>query len=469
MQQIQMKPFQTKPWKPAGTNQLRELVAGVIRAALMTAALVSFAAPACDSGDDDDSDWVLDNGGNTGGNGSMAPGTDAGFDSDDDDNSGLDGSAGTTAATGGPGGDYSGADDDDDSTQAVGNTTAGGDAADTGSGTDGSDDTTGGDATDTTTTADTTDTGDTGDPDSLCLAEAQTFFMSADESNSQAAPVLMRSMVNGQTGYGYWGYSGMGRARPYEFLNYYDFAYPAPEKGLAPYAEALETKPGEYAIQIGLRSENRTRQAMRLSNITLVLDTSGSMSGEPLSRVIDSCRAIVGSLKRNDVISIVTWNTQTAIPLDSRRVGGPNDSVALAACNGLVSDGGTDLDAGLRKGYELAYRNYIPGAINRLVLMSDGGANVGETNPALIAQKAGGADEEGVFLAGVGMGASYDDTLMNTVTDYGRGAYLFIDSKAEADRMFGERFAEVFDVAALNVRVSATLPPGVTIKKFYGE
>jgi Ca-activated chloride channel family protein len=183
--------------------------------------------------------------------------------------------------------------------------------------------------------------------------------------------------------------------------------------------------------------------------------------------VIDSCRAIVGSLKRNDVISIVTWNTQTAIPLDSRRVNGPNDSVALAACNGLVSDGGTDLDAGLRKGYELAYRNYIPGAINRLVLMSDGGANVGETNPALIAQKAGGADEEGVFLAGVGMGASYDDTLMNTVTDAGRGAYLFLDGPAAIERVLADdRFVANFDLAVKDVRLKLVLPPGFAVIGF---
>jgi Ca-activated chloride channel homolog len=116
-------------------------------------------------------------------------------------------------------------------------------------------------------------------------------------------------------------------------------------------------------------------------------------------------------------------------------------------------------------GYALAERTRTPGSINRLVLVSDGGANVGVTDKDLIGSKAGSADEDGIYLTGVGVGtgASYRDALMDTVTDVGKGAAVFVDSAEEATKVFEERFVNTFDVAARNVQLRLDLPPGFEI------
>ena len=106
-----------------------------------------------------------------------------------------------------------------------------------------------------------------------------------------------------------------------------------------------------------------------------------------------------------------------------------------------------------------------------MVLVSDGGANVGVTEADLIGAEAGAYDEDGTYLVGVGVGdlGTYNDTLMDTVTDLGRGAALFVGSTDEAWRMLDERFDEVMDVAVRDVEVRLDLPPGFEIVRTSAE
>ncbi|HEU4537118.1 MAG TPA: hypothetical protein VFS00_23515, partial [Polyangiaceae bacterium] len=87
----------------------------------------------------------------------------------------------------------------------------------------------------------------------------------------------------------------------------------------------------------------------------------------------------------------------------------------------------------------------------------------------LIAQKSDSENKEGIYLVGVGVGDGVNDTLMDAVTDAGNGAYLYLDSAEEAQRMLGQRFAESVEVGARNVQVKARLPWYMSMRRFYGE
>jgi Ca-activated chloride channel family protein len=93
------------------------------------------------------------------------------------------------------------------------------------------------------------------------------------------------------------------------------------------------------------------------------------------------------------------------------------------------------------------------------------------TDNDLIAEAANDAEGEAIYLMGVGMDvpSEYRDDLMNAVTDAGKGAYIFIDSRDEAWRMFGERFLSNIEISARNVRVELTMPPTFTMFEFHGE
>ena len=92
------------------------------------------------------------------------------------------------------------------------------------------------------------------------------------------------------------------------------------------------------------------------------------------------------------------------------------------------------------------------------------------TDEELIAQHAGSQDQDGIYMVGVGVGeGTYNDLLMDHVTDIGKGASVFIDSIDEAQKIFGDRFVSTMAVAARDVQVQLDMPPGFEIVKFSGE
>lgn len=315
----------------------------------------------------------------------------------------------------------------------------------------------------------TQDTDEEVDTEEECNTEnSKILYLSADDSNSMAGAVIARATIN-QGGIVYW------PVRTYEFLNYYNFGYQAAEAGHVNVTAEMRANGEEdnptYNLQIGVRSPDQSNKERRPLNITLSLDTSGSMSGNPIELVRESCKALAGSFRVGDIISIVTWNSAQTVLLESYKAAGPNDPVIVASCESLISDGTTDLHSGLVKAYELARENFNANRINRVILMSDGGANTGITDEDLIAKEADDADGEAIYLMGVGISdpSNYNDSLMNTITDKGKGAYIFIDSMDEAQKMFGERFLSNVEVAARDVQVELTLPPSFDMVKFDGE
>ena len=295
-------------------------------------------------------------------------------------------------------------------------------------------------------------------------------YLSADDSNSMASPVEARAVILSGARY-------MNAVRTYEFLNYYTFDNaPALAGAVAVTAQMTpndEVGEGDetYDFQISVQAPALSNAARRPVNLTLSLDTSGSMGGHPIEMVRQSCLAIAGSLKEGDIVSAVTWSTVQSILLNSHSVAGPDDATLVSVCNQIAANGGTNLNAGLVTAYNLAEANFSENRINRVVLMSDGAANVGVTDKDLIAQHAYDANGEGIYLIGVGMGGLgyFNDVLMDTITDEGKGAYIFIDTAAEAQLMFGPRFVSNIEVAARDVQVEMTLPATFEMIEFHGE
>jgi len=289
-------------------------------------------------------------------------------------------------------------------------------------------------------------------------------YLSADDSNSMGSPALAREELRAHT--------PPFLIRTYEFLNCFSFDYPAPPVGeLAIFAEmAPAEETGQFDMQLAVRSFDAPEQR-RPMTITFVLDTSGSMGGVPIERERAVVMAIAENLAAGDIVNMVTWNTSNAVVMAGHEVSGPNDPKVLEAAGALQSGGGTDLNGGLKAGYQLANQHYGELRLNRIVLISDGGANVGVTDADLIGINSEDGDKEGIYLVGVGTGppAGYSDQLMDAVTDAGRGAYVYVDSEDEARHMFVERFDEVMEVAARAVQVELTLPWYFQMHKFYGE
>jgi len=147
----------------------------------------------------------------------------------------------------------------------------------------------------------------------------------------------------------------------------------------------------------------------------------------------------------------------------------PPEALALTMTYGIVAVGLILFGVSCHRGEPLAQKNYSLDRLNRVVIISDGNANVGVTDEDIIGQGAALNDGDGIYLVGVGTGNGVNDTLMDAVTDAGRGAYVFLDSTDEAQSIFGPRFDEVMDVAARSVRVELRVSWYMGIQKFHGE
>ncbi|MEJ7729973.1 MAG: von Willebrand factor type A domain-containing protein [Polyangiaceae bacterium] len=293
------------------------------------------------------------------------------------------------------------------------------------------------------------------------LQGTSTYWMSADDSNSMASPARARELIHLALT------PPPGEVRAHEFLNYYDVDYTRPDSGLAVTVE-MAAGPGHLlTMLVGVQA---AAAVPRTRSLTFVVDDSGSMRGSSLERARAAMTAVAGQLSAGDQVSLVTWDAG-APRLEGHLVDGPDDAALLEAIGALDGSGGSDLVGGLALGYQLAAANRLDGAVNRLVLISDGGANPAEIDTDLIAGFAAEGDDAGIYLVGVGTGPAdgYDDALMDLVTEAGRGAYVYLDSTEEAGHVFGARFAEVMDVAARDVRVQLHLPEYLRISETTAE
>ncbi len=258
------------------------------------------------------------------------------------------------------------------------------------------------------------------------------------------------------------------RIRPWEFFNYYNFAYPAPEPGAVTITPQLTAVAGdlpspEFVLQVGVTTHALPPEKRPPLRLTLALDNSNSMVGKAHDMLRATGKAIAGSLRAGDTLSIVTWNSKSPTILELHAVSGPDDTTVLEKFDQLQLGGSAELYSGLMAAYKLANLAYEPSAWNRVLLVSDGGASASDTDLAVIVEQA--EKQPGIYLSGVGVGDAgiYRSDMMDAAAHAGRGASLFIGNESEASKRFGEQFERTLGAAVRQVEVHLDLPPGFEV------
>jgi Ca-activated chloride channel family protein len=144
---------------------------------------------------------------------------------------------------------------------------------------------------------------------------------------------------------------------------------------------------------------------------------------------------------------------------------GEDKATILDAIWRLQPEGATNAEAGLHLGYERANRAFKPGGINRVILCSDGVANVGRTGPGSIWEVISGYASEGITMTSVGFGmGNYNDVLMEQLADNGDGFYAYVDTLAEAERLFVHGLTGTLQTIAMDAKVQVDFDPGVVAR-----
>lgn len=252
-----------------------------------------------------------------------------------------------------------------------------------------------------------------------------------------------------------------------EFVNYFKYDYPAPqEDDFALYAEAAPwqfgtSRQNSFLLRLGLKGRQINDENRKPAILTFVIDVSGSMDIENrLGLVKRSLRMLVDNLCPDDKIGIAVYGSRGSKLLDYKGLDEKDD--ILAAIDSLVSEGSTYAEEGIRIGYEMAEKAFKKDCINRVILCSDGVANVGQTGADDILKVIKEKADKGITLSALGFGMeNYNDILMEQLGDKGNGYYAYIDTIEEAGRLFEDNLTGTLEVIARDVKVQVDFNPDV--------
>jgi Mg-chelatase subunit ChlD len=258
------------------------------------------------------------------------------------------------------------------------------------------------------------------------------------------------------------------RIRPEEFYNAFDYGDPAPGHG-EPVACAVEQSahpaiPQRNLLRIGVKTGSQGRGGSTPLNLTLLLDSSGSMEREDRTAgLANAVKQLSGLLKEGDTISVIGFARQPRLLAD--RLPGARAQELNAILARTPSEGGTNLEEGLKLGEELALRQFNPAAQNRIVLFTDGAANLGDAMPETLQAKVEQMRQQGIAFDAAGFGADgLNDQLLERLTRNGNGRYYVVDDAADADANFAKQLAGAFRPAAENVKVQVRFNPARVAK-----
>ncbi|QKW06588.1 von Willebrand factor type A domain-containing protein [Streptomyces sp. NA04227] len=259
-----------------------------------------------------------------------------------------------------------------------------------------------------------------------------------------------------------------GTVRPEEFVNSFRQDYRKPKgDGFSVTVDGARTEDEDWSLlRVGLATRPVAQKERPPAALTFVVDVSGSMA-EPgrLDLVRDALKAAADGLRDDDSLAIVAFSNEAEVVLDMTRLDGNRDRIH-SRIETLEPTDSTNLDAGVRTGYDVAAEGHRKGVTNRVVLLSDALANTGETDSARILDRIEDERREhGITLFGVGVGSEYGDSLMEDLADKGDGHTTYVSERAEARALFTERLPANVGLRARDAKAQVAFDPK-TVRAF---
>ncbi len=251
-----------------------------------------------------------------------------------------------------------------------------------------------------------------------------------------------------------------GRAgiRTEEFVNYFRPDLLAPTNDALALSVEMAPSTGRdgtdrWLLRVGVRAKEIQSWERDPLALVMVVDISGSMKHHDRMGIVKRAVArMLDNLDARDTLAIVTFNTEAKQILPPTSVAA-RDAI-LAAAEAFTPGGGTNAALGLQLGYEIAAHGAAPDVISRVVLLSDGLANTGETDQNKILESVRGHLNQGVHLNTLGVGIEgHNDTFLERLADGGDGLCDFVDDDRAIQRALGDRFSGAFVPVADDVKI----------------
>ncbi len=249
-----------------------------------------------------------------------------------------------------------------------------------------------------------------------------------------------------------------------EMVNYFDYDYPLADSREQPFKPSVTVvdspwHEGNKLVHVGIKGYDVERATAPKSNLVFLLDTSGSMnSPDKLPLVVQSLKLMLGTLRPDDTVAIVTYAGSAGTALEPTKVA--DKAKIIAALDSLFAGGSTAGAAGIEQAYALAQAGFDKEAVNRVILATDGDFNVGVSDPEALKKLIAKKRDTGIFLSvlGFGQGNLQDDT-MQELAQNGNGTAAYIDTLNEARKVLVDEATSTLFPIAKDVKIQVEFNP----------
>ncbi|MFI5384835.1 MAG: VWA domain-containing protein [Fimbriimonadales bacterium] len=224
----------------------------------------------------------------------------------------------------------------------------------------------------------------------------------------------------------------------------------------------------QAVLQVGFSTAlQNDRQHLRPINLALVIDKSGSMADyDKLSRVKTSLLALVSRLRETDVLSIVIFDDEAEVLMPARTLEDKDEVKQLI--RRIEPGGSTNLNAGLMLGYREALKHFRKNATNRVILLTDGIANRGVTDPKSIAEASSSFNDKGIDLSTIGVGLDLNKDLLRELATSGRGLFHFVADNEDVEKVFVNELQSLLSPVAAEPNLEIEYGSGLELEQLYG-
>jgi Ca-activated chloride channel family protein len=222
-------------------------------------------------------------------------------------------------------------------------------------------------------------------------------------------------------------------------------------------------------VKIGLDCVRPPRRELRPPvNLAIVIDRSGSMAGERIAKAKEAALEGVRRLAPDDIAALVVYDTSVQVLVPAQRVG--NGRQLEQAIRGIEVGGNTALHGGVTRGAAEVRRNLEDRRfVNRVILLSDGLANVGPSSPEELGRLGTSLMKEGISVTTIGLGLGFNEDLMTRLAQRSDGNTYFVENSGDLPRIFAAELGDVLNVVARRVVIEIDFPAGVRPLNFVGR
>jgi uncharacterized protein YegL len=203
-------------------------------------------------------------------------------------------------------------------------------------------------------------------------------------------------------------------------------------------------------------------------NVSLVLDRSGSMAGDPFRNMVIAAETFVAQLRDGDRISVIAFSDGVWEVVPPVVINATTRAAAIGGIHSLQDGGGTFFSGGLLAGLAEVFSAFQDWQVNQVILFSDGQPNIGITSTPELARISARAAERGVSVTTIGFGVAHDELLMQEIADASGGNYYYVDSPHDMPGIFQREAGAILRSAARGTDIDLAIPPGLVLEEVIG-